>query len=73
MLAYKCLNGLAPPKLSELLEIYTPVRVLRSGDSLKLTVPMTRLKAYGDRSFDHAAPVLWNVLPVEIKCESSLE
>ena len=71
MLSDQCLNGLAPPYQSELLEVHTLMRGLRSGDSLNLKVPRTCLKTYGDRSFAH--PVLWNVLPVEIKSASSLD
>ena len=44
MLAYKCLNHLALPYLSELLEVHSPARTLRSGESLNLKVPQTRLK-----------------------------
>lgn len=33
-LVYKCLNGLAPPYLSELLQLYIPSRTLRSADQL---------------------------------------
>ena len=67
----QCLNGLSPPYQSELLEVHTLARGLRSGDSLNLKVPRTYLNTYGDRSFAH--PVLWNVLPVEIKSASSLD
>ena len=73
MLTHKCLNGLAPAYLSELLEFHTPARPLRSGDQHNLKVPRTRLKTYGDRAFCHAAPVLWNNLPERIKLESSLD
>ena len=73
ILAYKHLNGLASPYLSELLEVYTLARGLRSGDSLKLKVPRTHLKTYGDKSFAHAAPILWNIVTAEINAASSLD
>ena len=73
MLSDQYLNGLAPPYQSELLEVHTIARGLRSGDSLNLKVRRTCLKTYGYRSFAHAAPVMWNVLPVEIKSASSLD
>ena len=73
MLAYKCLNRLALPYLSELLEVHRPERGLRSGDSLNLKVSGTCLMTYGDRVFTHAAQIFWNVLPLEIKSASSLD
>ncbi len=72
MLAYKCLNGLAPSYLTELLTPYTPGKATRSADNYDLVVPRTR-RGYGDRSFAHAAPTLWNELPMSIKASSSLE
>ena len=72
MLTYKCLHDLAPPYLTELLEVYIPARQLRSESDLRLKVPKTRLKSYGDRAFSYIAPVLWNSLPLSIKTASSL-
>jgi len=73
MLTYKCLNQLAPPYLSELLEVYQPSRSLRSGTGSMLKVPRTRLKTYGDRAFAYRAPMLWNVLPSDIQNAPSLD
>ena len=73
MLTYKCLNDLAPPYLSELLEEYVPTRSLRSESQLNLKIPKTRLKSYSDRAVCHIAPVLWNDLPLAIKTASSLD
>ena len=72
MLAYKCLNGLAPSYLAELLTLYIPGRPTRSADNYDLVVPRTR-RGYGDRSFAHAAPTLWNELPMSIKVSPTLE
>ena len=69
---YKCLNGLAPPYLAQLLNKYTPSRSLRSADQLLLVVPKTRLKRRGDRAFAVAAPKLWNDLPLCVRQASSL-
>ena len=44
LFAFKALNGLAPPYISELLHPYTPSRSHRSADQLLLTVPKARLK-----------------------------
>ena len=70
---YKCLNNVAPPHLTELLEVYEPSHTLRSGDQLKLRVPKSHLKSYGERALSYAAPVLWNDLPPPIKTVSSLD
>ena len=45
LLCYKCVNGLAPPYLSDLLSKYVPTRSLRSADKDLLVVPSScRLK-----------------------------
>ena len=73
LLTYKSLNDLAPPYLLDLLQPYESCRALRSENQMNLKVPKTRLKSYGDRAFSHAAPKLWNKLPLEIKSASTLE
>uniref|UniRef100_A0A8C5AN71 Reverse transcriptase domain-containing protein n=1 Tax=Gadus morhua TaxID=8049 RepID=A0A8C5AN71_GADMO len=72
LFAFKALNGLAPPYLSELLIPYTPSRSLRSADQLFLATPRTRLKHRGERAFAVAAPKLWNTLPRHIRQTTSL-
>ena len=62
---FKCIHGLAPIYLSELL-------VTRQSNDLSLQIPKT-LSSYGDRSFSGAAPRFWNALPVEIRFASSIE
>lgn len=65
LLVFHCLRGSAPEYNTNLLIPYNPVRQLRSSDCKLLTVPKTK-KSWGDRSFAHAAPYLWNQLPQEI-------
>ncbi|XP_061735347.1 discoidin, CUB and LCCL domain-containing protein 2 isoform X1 [Nerophis ophidion] len=72
LFAFKCLNNLAPTYLSDLLQPYCPTRSLRSADQLLLTVPDTRLKLRGDRTFAAAAPKLWNDRPLSVRQASSL-
>ena len=67
LLVYKCLNGLAPTYLSELLRYTNGPRLPRSSSQNFLAVPRTRLKAYGDTAFSAAAPRLWNQLPPELR------
>ena len=74
LLCYKCVNGLAPPYLSDLLSKYVPTRSLRSADKDLLVVPSScRLKTFGDRAFTQAAPRLWNELPREIRQSESAD
>ena len=66
LLTFKCLHGMAPQYLSELLALYKPARSLRSENTSMLVVPRTRVKL-GERSFAAAAPKLWNELPLHIR------
>ena len=72
MFAFKALNGLAPPYLSEILSVHRPNRALRSADQMRLVVPRSRCKQWGDRSFAFAAPKLWNTLPVDLRVLTDL-
>ena len=72
MLVFKCLNGLAPSYLSELLEIYQPNRNLRSCNKFLLQSKRTNFKTLGDKSFSSAAPVVWNALPFYLRSQISL-
>ena len=40
---------------------------LRSQDDLTLVVPRTKRKSLGDRAFRKAAPILWNLLPKDVR------
>ena len=66
-LTFKCLTGLAPYYLSELLQPYSPPRLLRSSNNRLLKEFRSRTKSYGDRAFKTAAPKLWNKLPLSIQ------
>ena len=73
LLTYRALNDLAPKYLTELVTFYCPEKDLRSAYQLQLKVQKTRLKTYGDRSFQYAAAHEWNKLPIYIKQSPSLE
>ena len=62
LLTYKALNGMALRYIADLLRPYTPTRQLRSSSKYLLITPKSNLKSYGDRSFQVAAPRLWNSL-----------
>jgi len=70
---FKCLNGLAPSYLTELISVRESSLHLRSVDSHLLVVPKTRTKSYGDKAFPNVAPRLWNDLPLVIRTASSLD
>ena len=63
VLSFKCINGLAPESLSNLVEEYVPVRNLRSSSQKKLKQKVTNFKRLGDRSSAFSAPQVWNSLP----------
>ena len=70
-LCYKTLNNNTPHYISELINLYTPPRSLRSENQMLLSVPKKRSKRYAERTFIHGAPNVWNALPLHIKnCES---
>ena len=70
LLTYKALNGMAPKYIADLLQPYTPTRQLRSSSKNLLVTPKSKLKFYGDRSFQVAAPRLWNSLTDDIRFRS---
>ena len=74
VLTYRCLHSLAPSYLLN----FNPVsslsnrRNLRSHNSCQLLIPRTRLSTVGDRSFSVAGAVIWNSLPSDVTCATSL-
>ena len=72
LLVFKCLNGLAPSYLSDLIQLYVPSRNLRSANQFTLKVFNTKFKTLGDRSFSYTAPRVWNALPFELRTEKSI-
>ena len=71
-LVFKCLNGLAPPYLTELIQKYVPNRSLRSEDKMLVTVPPHKL-VKSERSFSIGAPLVWNELDRNVKSAPSLD
>ena len=69
---FKCLHGLAPRYLCELIKVRNCVRSLRSSALTTLDVPRTKIK-FGDRAFSVAGPIFWNSLPGELRKIASLE
>ena len=70
LLVYKCLHGLAPSYLSDMLALVSAdpySRRLRSAAHGDLSVPWTRTVRMGPRSFAVSGPKFWNSLAPELK------
>lgn len=67
LLTYKCLNGLAPKYLVNLLTVYQPARSLRSESDNLLVVPRVNQSFYLNKSFSYTSADLWNKLPLHLK------
>ena len=61
------MNNLAPPYLSEAIDIYKPARALRSSSAPKLEQPRIKTQSYGGRTLGSAAATLWNNLSIDIR------
>ena len=73
VLVFKCLNNLAPSYLSNLLSPQSVAYNTRSASRNMLAIPFIKHKTFADRSFSVAGPKLWNKLPENIKCSSSVD
>ena len=73
LLSYQCFYTLAPSYLTELLTIYKPGRNLRSDKKHCFVIPPVLTKTYGERTFAHAAPIMWNNLPDSLRSINSME
>ena len=72
-LCYHVITGTAPRYLSEIFEIYTPSRSLRSAaDDRMFRVPKYKRKKHGGRAFSSSAVQTWNLLPHHVRHSPSL-
>ena len=70
LLVYKCLNGIAPAYLTEMLVQKSTVPALSRLCSMArgdLLVPRTKTKTVGPRSFATSGPAFWNNLPDDLR------
>ena len=72
LLTYKCIHGIAPSYLSDLVQNYTPARRLRSSSKSLLVTNSVSTRSYGQRSFQYASALLWNGLPEHVKGTQSV-
>ena len=71
LLVYRALHKLAPSYLQDTLNVYKPSRNLRSSTTQTLQLPRIR-HTWGERTFSHVGPKLWNSLPMSLRHTSSL-
>ena len=74
LFVYKALNGIAPPYISELVNLKTTSRynLRNSDDTLLLSNSSFKSRIIlGDRSFKYAGPKLWNELLRDIRYANS--
>ena len=66
---YQAYHETAPQYLCDLIVLHANTCKLRSNNILLIAPchPRAKLKTYGERSFQHAAPKEWNKLPLVIR------
>ena len=72
LIVFKCFNNMCPLFISNRIVKRKSVRSLRNSASSSCEVPFTRSTLVYDRSFSHAAPRLWNELPIQIRNAESV-
>ena len=60
VLTYRAQHGHSPDYITDMINVYTPARPLRSESVVSLVSPRTRTVSYGSRSFRASAPSIWN-------------
>ena len=73
LFVYKSLRNQSPPYIKDLSSLKPATNyALCSPVQSLLFVPKANCSSLGDRAFAHAAPVLWNSLPLTIRISNSL-
>ena len=72
VLIYNALHGQAPAYINDMINWYHPRRPLRSANVPSLTPRKHRTIRFGKRLCDTAAATIWNSLPSELKCVTSV-
>ena len=73
VLTHKTLHGTTLAYISEMLNWYHPTRPLRSSAFPSLVPSKHKTIKIGQRLCDTATAVLWNNLPIDLRCEQSLQ
>ena len=70
---YKALHGLAPTFITDLISLAQAARLTRSSKNFNIAFPVkVPRNSCGKRAFVHAAPALWNNLPVSMRSSNLL-
>ena len=70
-ITYKTLSTSQPQYLRSSLNAHIPTRYTRSADQQQLAKPYCSTE-FGRRAFSHAAPLVWNSIPLEIRLSPSV-
>ena len=73
LLVYKCLNGIGPAYLADMLKPVANLSLRSSTIKSDLQIPFKIKPTYGNRAFSICGPTLWNKLPVSVRASLSLE
>ena len=76
LLVYKCLNGLGPSYLTDLLVPYVPSRSLRSSGRALLDIPSAKFRKtgiIGSSAFIFYGANLWNGLPDTLRTTETID
>ena len=73
VICFNIISGTAPSYLSDLVQLYTPSRSLRSSaDTRIFRLPNYKKKTQGQRAFSYAGPAFWNSLPYSVRHSQTL-
>ena len=74
LLVYKCIQGMAPTYLQELINTntYSRVGLRSSNDDYRLQIPRVNRETFANRSFKVVGPRWWNGLPIDLRRSSSV-
>jgi len=66
LMTYKVITTHRPGYLHDLLQFHNPARQLRSSDRINYLHAERSRTVFGGRAYKHAAPAVWNSLPLEL-------
>ena len=73
-LCFSTITSSTPAYLSDLLQLYSPSRSLRSSaDTHLFKIPLYTCKTKGDRAFSYFGPSVWNSLPLHIRNAATID
>ena len=73
-LCHASLSGSGPQYLSDLFQVYTPARCLRSSsDTHILSIPRVKTKCYGQHSFAYQGSTIWSKLLLESRHQGTID